>query len=376
MIFIRFIYIGTILRNGLGDRSSLCCGMSRIVIADICSISVANQSTGHYFAVAQNYLDIFKNSDEVWVAGGPIYNQRFASNLIQLPYNFVVGDSKWGEKWRELMNCRALCKMVAKDDILIMQSVALVTAFVGLALFLHKPCRLFFIQYNTESINSPLKKLLWKIVQSKVRGNICSFISVAQAYGKPYVIVPDYIYTQEQQMSFPSYDEREYDICMLGHIYRDKGVVDALQYLKGKGLKIVVAGKVGEPDLESELKIIAQTDKMIDLRMGYLKETEYHALMANSRYCMLNYRGKYNEHSSGVIYDALFHGTPVLATNTISTKMVKEYGLGISFDNLNNLDTRKFSDVNAYVTFQSQILLYLREQRKTIEQLSDFLHHI
>lgn len=350
--------------------------MSRIIIADICSISVANQSTGHYFAVAQNYLDMFKNSEDVWVAGGPIYNQRFASRLIRLPYNFVSGDSKMVEKWHELMNCRALCNKVAKDDILIMQSVALVTAFVGLTLFLHKPCRLFFIQYNTESINSPLKKLLWKIVQSKVRGNICTFSTVAQAYGKPYVIVPDYIYTKENQDSFLSFSERDYDICMLGHIYRDKGVVEALRYLKGNGLKIVVAGKLGEPDLESELKDITQTDKMIDLRLGYITENAYHALMANSKYCMLNYRGRYNEHSSGVIYDALFHGTPVLATNTKSTKMVKEYGLGICFDNVNNLDITKLSDVSAYETFLSQIQHYLQDQRKKIEQLSDFLHHI
>lgn len=350
--------------------------MSRIIIADICSISVANQSTGHYFAVAQNYLDMFKHAEEMWVAGGPIYNQRFASNLIQLPYNFVVGDSKWDEKWHELMNCRALCKKVAKDDILIMQSVALVTAFIGLMLFLHKPCRLFFIQYNAESINSPLKKMLWKMVQTKVRGNICTFPTVAQAYGKPYIIVPDYIYTKEHQVSFPSYSEREYDICMLGHIYRDKGVTEALQYLKGKGLKIVVAGKVGESDMESELKAIAKTDKMIDLRLGYITENEYYALMANSRFCMLNYRGRYNEHSSGVIYDALFHGVSVLATNTKSTQMVKEYGLGICFDNVNNLDISILSDVSAYETFQSQILLYLQRQHKIVEQLSGFLHHV
>lgn len=350
--------------------------MSRIIIADICSISVTNQSTGHYFAVAQNYLDMFKHSEEVWVAGGPIYNQRFASRLIRLPYNFEVGDSKWAEKWHELMNCRALCKMVAKNDILIMQSVALVTAFVGMTLFLHKPCRLFFIQYNTESINSPLKKLLWRFVQSKVRGAICSFPTVAQAYGKPYIIVPDYIYTKEQQVSFPSYAEREYDICMLGHIYRDKGVVEALQYLKGMGLKIVVAGKVGEPDLEPELKDIAQTDTMIDLRMGYLCDDEYHKLMANSKYCMLNYRGRYNEHSSGVVYDALFHGTPILASNTVSTMMVKENGMGIGYDKLNDLDDRLFMDAVFYSECQSRIVQYLQHQRKIASQLYAFINEV
>lgn len=350
--------------------------MSRIIVADICSICANNQSAGHYFAVAQNYLDMFKASEEVRVAGGPVYSERFAQNLMRLPYNHNVGETKLAEKWHELMNCRALCRAVEKGDILIMQSIALVTAFVGLLLFLHTSCRLFFIQYNTESINSPLKRWLWHLLGAKVRGVIGTFPEIAQAYGKPYILVPDYIYTTEYPVSFPKFNEREYDICMVGNIYRDKGTAEALRSIIGKGMRIVVAGKVGEPDLEPEIRALAQTDDMVDLQLGYLTDNDYHAILADSKYCILNYRGIYNAHSSGVVYDALFHGTPVLATNTASTRMVKEYGLGISYDNVNDLDVGKLLDAACYVKCQARIAQYLQQQHKIVSQLSDFVHSV
>lgn len=348
--------------------------MGKIVIADICSTSDANKSTGHYFSVAQNFVDMFSQSYDVRVAGGPIYNQKFSSCLIALPYNHNAGESKWSEKFHELANCRTLSKRVGDDDILIMQSIALVTAFVGVLLFFHKPCKLFFIQYNTECISSPLKRLLWKMVSPKVCGIIGTFPTVAQAYGKPYIIIPDYVYAQRNSVSFSTYDEREYDVCFVGNIYKDKGVIEALQYLKGKGLKIIVAGKIGEPDIEHKLKSIASADSGIVLRIGFLTTDEYNEVLANSKYCILNYRGRYNEHSSGVVYDALFHGTPVLASATASTQMVKDYALGISFTNLSEIDMTKLSDANFYAKCQERIVKYLTQQREIIGQLSHFIH--
>ena len=350
--------------------------MNRIIMADIGSVSYAGGPTGHCFAVAQNYLDMFKQHDEIVVAGGPIYQHKFSANLLQLPYNHVIGESKLKEKWHELMNCCTLFKQVRSEDILIMQSIALVTAYMGIILFLHKPCRLFFIQYNTESISNPIKRILWKMVTSKVHGIITTFPSVALAYKKPYILIPDYVYTDDQPTSFPSFDERKYDICMLGHIYRDKGVVEALRHLIGKGLKIVVAGKVGEPDLEPEIRDLVKEDKDIELYIGYLPDETYHAYLANSKYCMLNYRGSYNEHSSGVVYESLFHGTPVLATKTMSTKMINEYKLGISFDNVTELDTSRLFNSARYEECQLRISQYLLQQREIIIQLSQFVHKV
>ena len=349
--------------------------MNRIVIADICSLCDGDQSTGHYFAVAQNYVDMFDEVADVKVAGGPIYNRRFSANIILLPYNHDAGETKWLEKWHELMNCRALCKNIGNDDVLIMQSVALVTAIVGILLFLRKSCRLFFVQYNIDCINSPLKRMLWKMVSPKVHGVIGTLPSVVQAYGKPSIVIPDYIYTQKQPIRYLTYGERKYDVCMLGNIYRDKGTLEALQYLVGKGLKIIVAGKVGESDLEEQIKNVAQNDSDVDLRIGYLSVNEYHEILGDSKYCMLNYRGRYNEHTSGVVYDALFHKTPVLATDTASTKMVKEYGLGVAFDDISDMSYSNLKDIASYDTYQKNINIYLRQQTTVVEQLYDFLCH-
>ena len=347
--------------------------MSKIIVADICSLTVDNQSTGHYFAVAQNYLDMFGDLEQVKVAGGPIYEQKFRDKVLRLPYKHVAGESKLQEKWHELMNCRALCRQMERGDILIMQSVALVTAFVGIILFMHKSCRLFFIQYNTESINTLLKKILWKIASHKVNGIIATFSDVAKEYGKPYIVVPDYVYARNQHQSYLKFSERKYDVCMLGHIYHDKGVLEALEYLMGKGLRIIVAGKIGEPDIEPKIRSLALQDSNIQLRIGYLQEREYQTLMASSKYCMLNYRGRYNEHSSGVVYDALFHCTPVLVTDTKSTEIVRKFGMGVAFGNVVELNIDRLLDERNYAGYQKCIKNYLLEQQKTIMQLLDFL---
>ena len=42
----------------------------RIIVADICSMVIDGNAVGHYFTVAQNYLDLFKSACNVKIAGG------------------------------------------------------------------------------------------------------------------------------------------------------------------------------------------------------------------------------------------------------------------------------------------------------------------
>ena len=60
--------------------------MKRIIIADVKSFNRNGKSTGHYFSVADNYLDIFKNRCDVIVAGGPLYKKKY-NKLLQLPFD-------------------------------------------------------------------------------------------------------------------------------------------------------------------------------------------------------------------------------------------------------------------------------------------------
>lgn len=345
--------------------------MYKIIIADICSINNKGVSSGHYFSVAENYLEMFPQAN-VFVAGGPIYNNRFAKHLIALPFDHKRGESSIAEKWHEIKNCCALFKQ-AKGEIIVMQSVALLTAYIAILLFYHKTSKLYFIQYYTGSINSNLKQLLWRLIKNKVDGIICSSDRVGIAFGIPYIVVTDYIYTKVVADVGLSYNERPYDLCLVGGIFRDKGQVDALRSLANRGLKIVVAGKVNEPGLKEELDEICRLDPTIEMQLGYVSDEDYYGYICKSKYCVLNYRGTYNDRSSGVVLDIIFRGTPVLGHKCGALQLVSDNGLGYIYDDIKSVDFSKVLSIDEFDKYRSNISSYLKLQKKSIVELEKFL---
>ena len=62
--------------------------MKRLIIADVKSTNVNGKSSGHYFSLAQNYIDLYESEFEVKVAGGPVYQTAFDEvRLFRLPYD-------------------------------------------------------------------------------------------------------------------------------------------------------------------------------------------------------------------------------------------------------------------------------------------------
>lgn len=50
--------------------------MKRLILADVKSLNIKGKSIGHYFTLAQNYIDLFGDYCQVKIAGGPIYKTR------------------------------------------------------------------------------------------------------------------------------------------------------------------------------------------------------------------------------------------------------------------------------------------------------------
>ena len=76
----------------------------RIIVADICSMVIDGNAVGHYFTVAQNYLDLFKSACNVKIAGGPVYKDKFKEeDLLWLDYNAESNCSSIENKRRELL---------------------------------------------------------------------------------------------------------------------------------------------------------------------------------------------------------------------------------------------------------------------------------
>jgi len=112
----------------------------RLIVADVRSTSTDGIAAGHYFTVAQNYLDLFGAEMDVRIAGGPVYGDRFGNKLIRLPHDYIVGSSAARNKRAVFQNVRALLRE-AQDDVIVLQCSAVATAYLGLALFKKKENR-------------------------------------------------------------------------------------------------------------------------------------------------------------------------------------------------------------------------------------------
>lgn len=102
----------------------------RLIVADVRSTSTDGIAAGHYFTVAQNYLDLFGAEMDVRIAGGPVYGDRFGNKLIRLPHDYIVGSSAVRNKRAVFQNVRALLRE-AQDDVIVLQCSAVATAYLG-----------------------------------------------------------------------------------------------------------------------------------------------------------------------------------------------------------------------------------------------------
>ena len=346
--------------------------MNRIIIADICSANNKGKSSGHYFSVAQNYIEMFGEDFNIYVAGGPVYKQDFYNTHMELPYDHIVGESSFIEKWHELINCWHLFRHT-KGDIIIFQSVSLITTYIAILLFYYGGNKLFFIQYYSESINSKLKKSLWTLIQKRVNGIICSSDRVGKSFGIPYQVVTDYVYTKKETMQALSYRDREYDLCLVGGIFRDKGQVEALRAFRGKGLKVLIAGKANEEGLEQEIAQIIKEDSNIEAHIGYVSYDDYYRYIRQSKYCVLNYSGTYNDRSSGVVLDIIFNNTPVLGHKCGALQLIADNELGYIYDSLDKIDFNTLFSPDKYDIYCKNISNYLSKQKEYIIELKTFL---
>lgn len=344
----------------------------RIVIADICSKNNDGKSAGHYFPVAQNYIETFSPHFEVLVAGGPIYDSRFASYRLALPYDFYPKRNRVLSKLLELINCISLFRKT-KGDIVVLQSVAQLTAYIAILLFYRGNSNLFLIQYYTESINSKLKRTLWTLIKHKIDGILCSSERVGLAFDRPYIVVTDYIKTGLATADIKSFNNRKYDFCLIGGIYRDKGQVEALKALACKGFKTVIAGKINEPGLQEEIDKIQKVDSSIEMHLGYISETDYHYYIRNSKYCILNYSGTYNDRSSGVVLDVIFDGTPVVGQKCGALELVEKNCLGSIYEDIEKYEFDKLLNPDLYLEYQAKIEAFVKYQSVLLSEFEAFL---
>lgn len=303
------------------------------IIADLRSnCSYKGISTGHYIPVARMYQELLKDSGNVYVAGGPVYENSFRSDcFIKLPYN-ISGDSI-AHKIKLFFNSISLFRKGKGKNIILQQSSD-VTTHLAIALFYWGGSRLFMIRYSCEGLNSKLKKLIYSLCKCKIDGIICPTQLVADAYQRPHIIVPDYIYIPSSTTinASSSYSDKKYEFCMIGRIAKEKGIVEIAKALTNHHYKTIIAGKPQSQDLAEELNNICKDHPQIELVLDYISETQYSHYLENSKYTILNYSGEYSERSSGVVFDTLFAGVPVIGCRCKALQFIEENEVGYIYN--------------------------------------------
>lgn len=349
--------------------------MKRLIIADVKSHNNHGTSTGHYFALAQNYLDLYQDVCNVKVGGGPIYSTYFKNkDLFLLPYDSKVGEKNIKNKWQVLMNCRYLFQKSTPEDIIVLQMSGALTTYIGIALFAKKWNKIHCIQYSEESLSSPMKRWIYKLAQKKIAGVICPNTRIGKAYERPYCVVTDYIYPYiNKQHNNTSFFQKKYDFAIIGSIWPDKGVLEVASKFSNSKYRILIAGKTSDMQYATSLQQIAEKSPNIELKLKFITAQEYYRYILESRYCILNYQGVYTDRSSGVVLDILFNNTPVIGRRCNALQFIEDEQVGYLFDDIQSFDPNIIINETTYTKYQEQIKVYLLKQKEFKKKVVAFL---
>lgn len=341
-----------------------------VIIADTKSYNINGKSTGHYFAVAHNFCEALSDNYEVIIAGGPIYTTAF-DNYRMLKYDSVEGLPIIVNKYRTIRNTVDVINNNL-DSIIILQSNAVVTTFIGL-LFANRHKNVYSIQYNLMALDSPFKRVIYKLAKSRIHGIICPSDDIGEAYGNPYCVVPDYLVTKRVIEKVKRPIHKKYDIGIVGIITKDKGVIEAAEALARTNLRIIIAGYPATEDICKRLKKACTGSSNIRLVLDYISDDEYDSYIRESRYCVLNYSEAYSTHSSGVVYDILYRGTPIVGKKCRFLNFVEEEIIGYVYEDVMSFDWEQLHNEADDIELKRKIEEYLMKQLREAEKLSSFL---
>lgn len=346
--------------------------MKNLYIADIKSANINGKSEGHYFAVAENYTNLFSGKASTFVAGGPLYKDRFA-NYYALPYDTIPSKGKSRNKLATFLNACSVLRKI-ENSVIIFQCSAVST--VCLALTLIKPkSEVYLIQYDTYMLASKIKRIIFNQAKKRIKGIICPGHEIGEALQVRQCVVPDYIYCQNDEDA--TYSEKKYDFGMFGILANGKGVYEAAEALAKTTYRVKIAGKVAnlpeDQEMISKLKKLCEKHDNIDLEIGYLSDEAYDTYIKKTKYIVLNYSDSYALRSSGVILDAIYRKTPVIVRQRKYAEFVRDHNIGIVYDDISNFDFAASLEKSQYQTYIENIGEYLQEQDMHRKRLVNFV---
>ena len=105
----------------------------------------------------------------------------------------------------------------------------------------------------------------------------------------------------------------------------------------------------------------------------YVSDEDYKRYINESRYCILNYQGEYSNRSSGVVFDIIFSGVPVVGNSCKALHFVKDYEIVHIYDNIDELSAEGLFDEKKYEVFLDRISKYRQLHSEYYKKLSTFV---
>ena len=126
------------------------------------------------------------------------------------------------------------------------------------------------------------------------------------------------------------------DILFWGNIFRYKGVVEFIQYIKGKPQhpSFCICGKCEEDGLEEE--ILNYCDDTIEFNNGYISFERLTGYINQSKFVIFPYLGE-SISSSGALMDTIMLGGNVVGPNRGAFKDLSEEGVCFVYDNYDEM---------------------------------------
>ncbi len=165
------------------------------------------------------------------------------------------------------------------------------------------------------------------------------FVSNPQIFERPGLtnkyFLPDFVFLKEKYLPFIEQRKRENYCLVIGTLNKDKDIAGVIRAFRKSTVPLIIAGRFQGTKDEEKLIIQESMGGQIQLKFAPLTTKEYFQLIANALVVLLPYKEKsYHTRTSGVMLEALFLETPVIAPKFGFFERMLQKGIGYTYNNL------------------------------------------
>jgi len=325
---------------------------------------------GHYFTVFEQYYQILKDNFEISLGVTKDYQEHinFTDSFFTIRFGQNYGKTYKGlEKYflllKEIIN--VLTVLNSNYSIILFQQTNFMFSLIPLVFYFGKK-KIFFIVYKDYlnsggKIKRQLKYFLYNLTKKKIKGFIVGMEEVGKIYNHNCLVMPDYIFNS--RLINDSAVPIKYDIAVLGIITNAKQIIDVVMSFYKTKYQVIIAGKF--KDNEQYKKVCQFNSDNITIVNDYISRKRYFNIIQSTKYVALPYDPiEYKLNSSGVFYDAIYHLRPLITSDTVFFKRVKENKIGYVYKNSIRESKEILEDTKIYREYVNNTKEYVKSINK------------